>query len=308
MPVSHPSITAEVEHSVQAQHQAINHNACNLSGVHEPDPPALGSSKKASTPMGTERTISRLSNLPNDDGRSESMNKSAPEGSRSGSQAGLLHIPSQGGASRRPADTAVWDWDTPLETVGESTSYYYEPQGELLQETREQRTSGNQFSIPHTVPWSSTSGQPSSSTDAFAVPRRPTGVPPSTAGNKRKAGSDLEGKPPHQRRFYEMMAAESGDESTSSMDARPPMHHTRSHGGPSNRPRDATEGPEGQLTGVPRPGKDFQRTLEDPAIPLILPPRKVFPIQIGDKLFRLSGASISSDGEYMSSRPTVKVC
>ena len=28
---------------------------------------------------------------------------------------------------------------------------------------------------------------------------------------------------------------------------------------------------------------------------MVLPPRKVFPIQIGDKLFRLSGASISSD-------------
>lgn len=32
---------------------------------------------------------------------------------------------------------------------------------------------------------------------------------------------------------------------------------------------------------------------------LALPARKVFPIQIGDKLFRLSGASISSDGEFL---------
>jgi hypothetical protein len=30
--------------------------------------------------------------------------------------------------------------------------------------------------------------------------------------------------------------------------------------------------------------------------PSILPPEKVFPIQIGSDLFRLSGASISSDG------------
>lgn len=29
-----------------------------------------------------------------------------------------------------------------------------------------------------------------------------------------------------------------------------------------------------------------------------LPPEKVFPIQIGSELFRLSGASISSDGQY----------
>jgi hypothetical protein len=30
---------------------------------------------------------------------------------------------------------------------------------------------------------------------------------------------------------------------------------------------------------------------------MALPARKVFPIQIGDKLFRLSGASINSDGK-----------
>ncbi len=33
-------------------------------------------------------------------------------------------------------------------------------------------------------------------------------------------------------------------------------------------------------------------------IPHILPHEKVFPIQIGTELFRLSGASISSDGMY----------
>jgi hypothetical protein len=35
-----------------------------------------------------------------------------------------------------------------------------------------------------------------------------------------------------------------------------------------------------------------------PDIPHILPHEKVFPIQIGSELFRLSGASISSDGQY----------
>jgi hypothetical protein len=33
-------------------------------------------------------------------------------------------------------------------------------------------------------------------------------------------------------------------------------------------------------------------------IPRILPHEKVFPIQIGTELFRLSGASISSDGVF----------
>lgn len=34
-------------------------------------------------------------------------------------------------------------------------------------------------------------------------------------------------------------------------------------------------------------------------IPHILPHERVFPIQIGSELFRLSGASISSDGMYL---------
>lgn len=38
------------------------------------------------------------------------------------------------------------------------------------------------------------------------------------------------------------------------------------------------------------------KTMRGPDIPHVLPHEKVFPIQIGSKLFRLSGASISSDG------------
>lgn len=41
--------------------------------------------------------------------------------------------------------------------------------------------------------------------------------------------------------------------------------------------------------------RDAPRKLQ-PDIPHILPHEKVFPIQIGSELFRLSGASISSDG------------
>lgn len=52
----------------------------------------------------------------------------------------------------------------------------------------------------------------------------------------------------------------------------------------------------------PPPGvtwRDPPRKLQ-PDIPHILPHEKVFPIQIGSELFRLSGASISSDGQYFS--------
>lgn len=39
-------------------------------------------------------------------------------------------------------------------------------------------------------------------------------------------------------------------------------------------------------------------------IPLVLPHERVFPIQIGSELFKLSGASLSSDGVYLEQLPT----
>lgn len=42
-------------------------------------------------------------------------------------------------------------------------------------------------------------------------------------------------------------------------------------------------------------------------IPRILPHERVFPIQIGSKLFKLSGASLSSDGKT-SNRRCLQVC
>lgn len=67
----------------------------------------------------------------------------------------------------------------------------------------------------------------------------------------------------------------------------------------------------GAKRGTVPPGEEKQSTeppgiLRDPSItqprrwntdiPLILPHERVFPIQIGSELYRLSGASISSDG------------
>lgn len=58
------------------------------------------------------------------------------------------------------------------------------------------------------------------------------------------------------------------------------------------------------LTENPNSGQT-QPTHDEPQpdIPRILPPEKVFPIQIGTELFRLSGASISSDGSSFTSFP-----
>ena len=75
--------------------------------------------------------------------------------------------------------------------------------------------------------------------------------------------------------------------------------------------------PSGTISTLP-PGQDDKQPTElpgilrDPAvtqarkwntdIPNVLPHERVFPIQIGSELFRLSGASISSDGLYFDPR------
>jgi hypothetical protein len=72
-------------------------------------------------------------------------------------------------------------------------------------------------------------------------------------------------------------------------------------------------GKNGSVTPLDESGSaDPPGILRDPAIliarkwntdiPNILPHERVFPIQIGSELFRLSGASISSDGMYSNSQ------
>ena len=292
-------------------------------GANGPDPD-IRTTGKAATHMSTGRISSTSTNLPSEEIRNQPINQPGPtsQNGRQSSQDSLLQIPSEGGAARRPIETSIWDWDTPLESVGESSSYYYEPQGELLQEHREQRSARNEFSIPHAVATSNSNwpfpplAGSAGAREGFAVPRRPSGVPASLAGQKRKSESDREGfgsaRQPEQKRSSRIMS-ETGDESGSPVEARPPAHSTRSQSGPTSRPQGGAEDPEGGLTmfdvdtGQSRPGASGQRrTLEDPAIPMVLPARKVFPIQIGDKLFRLSGASISSDGEHITFKSFVK--
>lgn len=66
--------------------------------------------------------------------------------------------------------------------------------------------------------------------------------------------------------------------------------------------------PSGTGGGTPRAGAHNTanrgsrggRSVSNSQVPSVLPPEKVFPIQIGSDLFRLSGASISSDGRQLS--------
>lgn len=281
-------------------------NSTNPQGDHQ-DVSAAGATEadadKASSQIAAHRKASTSSSLPGEGISNHSVDASGPDSKlgRQIRQDGLLHISPEGGVNMRPTEASLWNWDTPLESVGESSSYYYEPQGELLQEQKEHREVEAEFNIPHAISASgvqwpfSTTPLASGSNDGFAVPKRPSAAPQSVAGSKRKAMFDREATAGSKR--SSRMTSDSGEEES-------PAHNTRSQSGTSTRARSATDtsdtrsrpldididttGLHGSATGP--------RTLSDPSIPMVLPARKVFPIQIGDKLFRLSGASISSDG------------
>ncbi|KAK0912480.1 hypothetical protein LTR02_002864 [Friedmanniomyces endolithicus] len=235
--------------------------------------------------------------------------------SRTGSLSHAKDAPLQiqdAGASRGPVESSVWNWDTPLDTIGESASYYYEPQGELLQEHRELGPSSTDFSIPHAIgsvdgTWKLANCETAcDSTQAHTVPTRPSSVLPPTAGVKRKLAVEQElseGNSDPKRPSCVMSDAGDG-ETPSSMDPKPLAQLTRSQSAQNPLGRSTTDAAENR----PRPGVESERAragpssttssrrpATEPPAPLVLPARKVFPIQIGDKLFRLSGASISSD-------------
>jgi hypothetical protein len=74
--------------------------------------------------------------------------------------------------------------------------------------------------------------------------------------------------------------------------APPAVSNTNNEGSQRKVPSKGT-GPQGRVIDVSKPRK----IVESPAGHDTLPAGKVFPIQIGSELFRLSGASISSDGK-----------
>ncbi|KAK3109597.1 hypothetical protein LTR53_016978 [Teratosphaeriaceae sp. CCFEE 6253] len=235
-----------------------------------------------------------------------------PGRARTGSH--VLHM-HESAASHGALESSTWDWDTPLDTIGESSSYYYEPQGELAQEPRPQHQTNSDFSIPHSVTTSGSGWKPANRADPLDTSTtsnastRPPGVPTPTAGVKRKSTSETDAsgrnRPPEHKRPSRTMSEDGDDETPSPMDQVPLAQFVRPQSTSSLRGRSATEvagnrrppstaDAEG-LSTRPNIVAGSQRPANEPATSMVLPARKVFPIQIGDKLFRLSGASISSD-------------
>lgn len=202
--------------------------------------------------------------------------------------------------AQRPVETSIWGWEAPREGQEQSSSsIHYEPQGELLQEQQDHQTSRDEFNIPHAV---SASKNPKSffeyttarnSSDDFIAPREPVERVAATSGLKRITApeSSTTAEAPKVKRAMSKMSV--SEEAHSSQE---PAYPTENESLEREVPctKNGTSTTQSFNVDHMRPPLG-RRAMTDPGQPMLLPARKVFPIQIGDKLFRLSGASISSD-------------
>jgi hypothetical protein len=187
----------------------------------------------------------------------------------------VSHIPSGNNNSapppQGPIESAIWDWQASSPNVPTrfeaslasktTPAYSYEPQGELL--LRDSRLQGaDEFNIPAPVFPSSTIDTHQHSNPLEALLGN-SNFSNRNRGVKRKSAPDLLSPSQLEPGAAKRFAVDSGEDRPAGFERRalPPSHASA------------------------------------PPMQMVLPCRKVFPIQIGDKLFRLSGASISSDGK-----------
>jgi hypothetical protein len=229
-----------------------------------------------------------------------------------------------------PSAPLGWDWTNSID-FSDFTNQY-EPQGELVQELQHPVTT-NDFTIPlPVVPTDTVFQTPQQSQGATPIPnsiQNPLSPPPKPpqrpviqTGVKRKADSEpgsavsqpnsaVTETQQHQAKRPSKSRQSSATSLTSpvveSGEARqsPMAQAASAPQAPEPTPREPTElqrrkeqskgtGPQGRVTDVSKP----RRVQESPAGLDMLPAGKVFPIQIGSELFRLSGASLSSDGKH----------
>jgi hypothetical protein len=205
-----------------------------------------------------------------------------------------------------PSAPAAWDWTQSMD-FSDFTAHY-EPQGELAQEFQNQEVVPNDFNTPLPI-------------NPLSPPRRPRPQGPVVQTSmKRKAESEpepssaisqttSEQQNPPKRPAVSRASSNASLASPLVTDAhslpvvQPPVSQATAETVPpsisqgnddAQRRRDASKGtgPEGRVIDVSKP----RRVVGSPAGVDMLPAGKVFPIQIGSALFRLSGASLSSDG------------
>ena len=213
-------------------------------------------------------------NTPRQSRPSVSRTTSQDTGSILRSPTQASHIPSSNNSAPQPQgpiESVIWDWQASSPNVPTrfeaslaskpTPAYSYEPQGELLLRDAKPQAA-LEFNIPAPVLHSGGIGIDQHSNPLEALVGGST-FSTRNRGVKRKSAPDLfspsQLEPCASKRF----AVDSGEDRPAEFVRRilPPSHASA------------------------------------PPMHMALPARKVFPIQIGDKLFRLSGASISSDGK-----------
>jgi hypothetical protein len=228
---------------------------------------------------------------------------------------------------------APLEWDSDYSDFANQ----YEPQGELLQEQHVGTCATNDFSIASPVTTINSSHQHVQSAGRTPAtqaqmpsfspspPQPAQKQPVAQAGMKRKLGSDPSpvvsqsasnaGEKPSKRQNISRESPDASNTSPAVAAAAdvPPPPTTRA-AAPSAPDETASQSAvlenthidrrKGQSEGngpqerVANAAKS-RRVQESPGGLAVLPAGKVFPIQIGSELFRLSGASISSDGKHM---------
>ena len=241
-----------------------------------PEEPGYKTAAIASSPTGVFQLLAGNpeTNTPHHSRPSVSRTTSQDTGILPGSPNQASHIPSGNNSAPQPQgpiESAIWDWQASSPNVHTrfeaslaskpTPAYSYEPQGELsLRDARPQ--AALEFNIPAPVLHSGGIGIHQHSNPLEALVGGST-FSTRNRGVKRKSAPDLfspsQLEPCASKRF----AVDSGEDRPAEFVRRilPPSHASA------------------------------------PPMHMALPARKVFPIQIGDKLFRLSGASISSDGK-----------
>jgi hypothetical protein len=213
-----------------------------------------------------------------------------------------------------PGGPLVWDWNNSMQFGDFAT--FYEPQGELSQELQAQLPTTNDFSNPIPVRspiigelGNNTGMNSILTTQTFATPaapRRESVDPMNTrAGMKRKAGDTPQSAQEPSPLKRPSISKQFESQATRTTRSRAQEQATdNSQDGDVSNPSQGGEDTERPMASSSKQKETVDLTKErriaeiSSKLITVLPAGKVFPIQIGSELFRLSGASISSDGLY----------
>lgn len=203
-----------------------------------------------------------------------------------------------------PYAQAAWDWTQPMGFTDLATSQA-QPQGDVLAEPHGRKDSPDEFSIPPAV-------------NPLSAPPRLPQRPAISPAMKRKSDAEMQASTqpfPNEHQNPSKRRAVSHASSTASQsspvlavlaEAQPsPVVANNVAKTPANQPGVESNGealwrkgvgkgtgPQGKETDVSEP----RIVVEASGGSDMLPAGRVFPIQIGSALFRLSGASLCSDG------------